>query len=136
MLKKMLLSSCVISMTLVYAIDAKTYVVNKNDSTEDMSMYVSTTATRNIQAKEVTCDDEIKFSKDDKYMIIESSQFKIPPFTLSVLDNEEKELLKTTLEKTDVYKFKIDLEKLSNIKIIKITNRYGTLQYCKKISYK
>lgn len=134
MLKKILLSSCVLGMTLAYAIDAKTYVVNKNDATEDISMGVSASATREIS--KVTCDDEIKFSKNDKYMIIESSEFGMAPVTLLVLDNNEKELSKITLEQADTYKFKVELKKLPNIKIVKVINRFDDLQYCKKISYK
>lgn len=135
MLKKILLSSCILGMTLVYAIDAKTYVVNKNDATEDMSMYVSTTEIKR-EIGIVTCNDEIKFSKDDKYMLIESSEFGMAPVTLLVLDNNEKELSKITLEQADTYKFKVELKKLPNAKIVKVINRFDDLQYCKKISYK
>lgn len=143
MIRKILLSSCFIALTSLYAIDTDLYVLDKNGekrvltqkAKEDMSMFVSNNVTRKSITEDVKCKESINILKTDKYMYIESKEFGPAPVELLVLDNNGKELFKTTQEAVE-YNFKVDLKGLSHAKIVRVVNFFGDAQLCKKVVFK
>lgn len=144
MLKKILISSFVVAITAVYGLDTDLYVLDKdgqkrelgNTNKEDMSIFVSNNITRKSLSSDITsCDEVINILKTDKYMHIDSDKFGPAPVELIVLDQDEKELYKTSQEAIS-YNFKVELKDLKNAKYVKVVNFFGDSQLCKKVIFK
>lgn len=143
MLKRILISSCILAIPSLSALDTDLYVLDKNGqkrvltktNKEDMSMFVSNNVTRKSVVENIECKDSINILKTDKYMHIESKEFGPAPVELIVLDSEGKELFKTSQEAVE-YNFKVDLKGLLNAKVVRVVNFFGDAQLCKKVVFK